>query len=223
LHQVKEAYNIAKTQETTEKYMNMIFQNAIAIGKLVRTKTEISKGSISIGKIIISMIEEIEKKKIIIIGTGKICEKIIKHLKEKSIKATILSNKNYEKAKELADIINGEAKELRYLEEEIKKADIIISATSAPHTIIKKDDIEKNKEKDKELIIFDLAVPRDVSPEVRKIKDVILFDLEDINIEITNNYQKRKVEVIKAEQIIEREIKKIWEKKKLELVQEVVI
>ncbi len=215
LGQVRNAYCQAKELGMTGKYLNKLFQKAIEVGKIVREKTKISEGNISIGSVALKMIENLcgnlKNKKILIIGTGKIGELVAKYLVDRGITGTFVANRTYKKAKELAEKINGKAVRFSSLRDEIRVTDVIISATASPHLILEKELVQEIMEsREKPLCIMDLALPRDVDPEIKNINNVVLYNLDDLNLLIGENYKKRMKEAKKAEKIIEEEVKKIW-------------
>jgi len=151
-------------------------------------------------------------KKILIIGTGKIGELIAKYLVDRGIAGTFVANRTYEKAKELAEKINGKAVRFNFLRDEIRVTDVIISATASPHLILGKEMVQEIMEsREKPLYIMDLALPRDVDPESKNINNVFLYNLDDLNLIVEENYKKRMKEGKKAERIIEKEAGEFWQ------------
>ncbi|MBU0478191.1 glutamyl-tRNA reductase [bacterium] len=224
LGQVKNAYFQAKESGMTNGYLDKLFQKAIEVGKIVREKTKISEGNISIGSVALKMIENLygglKGKKILIIGTGKISELVAKYLVDRGIAGTFVANRNYEKAKELAEKINGKVVRFNFLRDEIRTTDIVISATACPHLILKKEMIQEIMKFRKEpLCIMDLALPRDVDPEIKNINKIFLYNLDALNLTVEENYKKRIREAQEAEKIIKEEGGKFWNKeKRLKLV-----
>ncbi len=188
-----------------------MFQKAIEVGKIVREKTKISEGNISIGSAALKMIESLfgslKGKKVLIIGAGEIGELVAKYLVNKGIGGTFVANRTYEKANELAEKIDGKAVRVNFLRDEIRDADVVISATASPHLILQKEMVQEiAKFRKKPLCIMDLALPRDVDPEIDDINNVFLYNLDDLNLIIEENYKKRMSEAKKAEKIIEEEV-----------------
>lgn len=220
LHQVKEAYFFAKECNATGYYLNTIFQKAVRVAKKVKTQTNISKGNISFGSITLSLIEKflnnLENKIVAIIGTGNVAELVSRYLFDKKMEILFVSNKHYDKAVQLAKKFNGYAIRLENnLENIIIKSDVVITATSSPHVIIKKDFLEKLFQKNiikKEILFIDLSVPRNIEPEVDEIDNVLLYDLDKIKHIIDNNYNNRILEKEKAEAIIEIEVENLYNK-----------
>ncbi|MCM8778912.1 MAG: glutamyl-tRNA reductase [Candidatus Omnitrophica bacterium] len=212
LGQVKSAWQQARILEVIDRLLDTVFERAIETCLKVRRGTEISKGKISIGSVVMELIKTkfnfLSDKRILIIGVGKISELVLRYLKKERTDTVFVANRTYEKALRLAEHIDGEAVRFDRLREKLRDADVIISATASPHLIIKREDLVDIK---KPILIIDLAVPRDVSPEVRNIEGIELFDLEDLNFLIEKNLEKRKREIPKAEEIVEKETEKLWE------------
>lgn len=203
LGQVRNAYEMAKTDTLIDR----IFTNAIQVGRRVRQETKISLGNVSIGSVAVDMIKEknasLKGKKILIVGVGKVSSLVVKYLYKEKVDAVFVSNRTYEKALELAKEINGKAVRFDKLKEYIEHADIIISTTNCPHTILDKEDFKKYK---KPLLIVDLAIPRDVSPDVKKLDGINLLCLDDLEEVIGENINKKKNAIPFAEGIIKEEL-----------------
>jgi glutamyl-tRNA reductase len=209
--QLKTAY-----QEACEKYklspqLHKLFQTAMHTGKRVRSETRISEGAVSHSQVTVSMLKrenmDLQRKIVGIIGVNKLTEDILKFLTSKQAVNVFLSNRNFDKAKQLASQYNGTAVHLDDKRKMLALTDILICATSAPHLIVKEDDIAEGKE----MLIFDLAFPHDVAPELGKRKGVKLYDLDKIENFARTNLSLRNQEIGKAEQIIEEEITKLYD------------
>ena len=223
LDQVRSAFEEAKNSGCVDSDLNRIFSYALKIGRRVREETQISEGDASLGSIVIDLIKEklgsLKDKKILIIGAGKVSELIVKYLKEENISAVFVSNRNFEKAKELANYSGGEAIKFVQLKEKLKEAEVIITATASPHFILRKEDIlesfnHRSSAIDRPILIIDLAVPRDVEPEIKFIKGVELFCLEDMDFIIERKLEKRRQAIPAALKIINEEVENLcleWE------------
>lgn len=211
LEQIEFAYAQARGAAVINDFLTRIFTKAIDTGTKVRNNTEISRGNITIASIAISLMKykllSLQDKKLLIIGVGKICELVARNLQREKIKAVFISNRNFEKAVQLADYIGAEAVGFDNLRQKLKETDIIISATSSPHLVLKKEDF---KDIHKPLLIIDLAVPRDVDPEVKYIEGINLFCLDDLDFLIEKNLEKRKNAIPQALKIIEHEVESLW-------------
>lgn len=212
LNQIKNAYLTAKEKFVLSKELHILFQKALHVGKKVRSCTDISKGAISHSHLVVDKIRSAYGKvcnlNITIIGVNKLNEDILKYLSKNKAESVILANRSLEKALELSKkFFNVKAIPLTCLKEVLSQTDILISATKAPHLIVKKEDIPLYKK----IVIFDLAVPRDVDPELKNYKSVTLYNIEDIEAFSKENKRKRKSEIIKAEKLIEDEVVKFCE------------
>jgi glutamyl-tRNA reductase len=204
--QIKNAYAEAIARYKLSSSLNRLFQTAMRTGKRVRTETGIAEGAISHSQVTADILKQrgvdLRTKIIGIIGVNKLTEDILKFLSSRGTVSVLLSNRNIEKAQMMAAKYNGTAVSFEHKASVIGLSDVLICATSAPHTIIKAKDISG----DKELLIFDLAFPRDVDDSVRNLKHVDLLNLEDIERFAKANISLRESEIYRAEQIIEEEI-----------------
>lgn len=147
-------------------------------------------------------------KNILIIGIGKVTELVLKYLKEERPNVVFISNRTFDKTQHLAGQIGAKAVRFDNLRQSLKEADIVITATASPHFIIKRQTLEGLI--NHRLLIVDLALPRDVNPEIKQFKDIELFDLEDVGSIVQRNLKKRKIEAEKVDKFIEIEVEKLW-------------
>ncbi len=213
LGQVKRAYFAAKAAGATDTTMEKIFESAIQTGKKVRKETNINKGSTSLSGIAVKLAEKkfrLQGKRILLVGVNKINEQIARYLYERSIQTVIVANRTYKKAVKLAHYLGGRAVHFDQFKEELNQVDIIISSTAAPHLILKKKEVEAAlKKRGKELLLIDMAVPRDIDPEIKELKGVTLYDLDDFNQVIRENLGKKRDEALKAECLIKQALKRM--------------
>ena len=210
LGQVKSAWGIAKDAGTSSIELDDIFEKAQEAGKIVRRDTKISQGNISIGSVAIKMLKDklgyLQGSSVLIIGAGKIGTLISKYLKEENMNGIFVASRTHGRALELASNCGGRAVDLTKLEEELKGIDIVISSTSSPHIIIKKEMLIRVMQiRNRPLFIMDLAVPRDVDPMARYIDGISLYDLDDLKCVVEENYKNREKEALLAEKLVERE------------------
>jgi glutamyl-tRNA reductase len=215
--QLKLAYQEASHKYKLSSQLHKLFQIAIHAGKRVRTETKISEGAMSHSQITVDILKkekvDLQNKIVSIIGVNKLTEDILKYLVSNKAVNIFLSNRHLDKAQNLADKYNGTAVSLENKQQMLEFTDVLISATSAPHTIIKKDDIRA----DKDMIIFDLAFPRDVDDALRNFENIKLYDLEDIEKQTKESLNLRYKEIEFAEVIIEEEIEKLYEWSRFQL------
>ncbi len=212
VNQVKTAYQEAARQQQLDKSLHKLFQTALSVGKRVRTETGISKGAMSHSqaavRFLFDEIGDIKNLKITVIGVNTLNEKIIKFLLKKDVEPVFIGNRTFEKASELAKKFGAKAFRFDQLTEIMEKTDVLISATSAPHYILKKENFKTVKP----IYMLDLAVPRDIEPTIGDLPNVRLFDIEIIENQIRKNLSVRKEKIEKANEIIENELKLFSEK-----------
>ncbi|MBU3911580.1 MAG: glutamyl-tRNA reductase [Candidatus Omnitrophica bacterium] len=214
LSQVKAAFCESEKNGFVDYPLNEVFDSAVSAANRIHRETEISKGKLSIGSVAVDFIRNkigsFSGKNILIIGVGKVTELVLKYLRKEKSDVIFISNRTFEKARSLASQIGAKAVRFDNLRKYLEKADIVITATKSPHFIINKETIEEAV-RQKRLLIIDLALPRDVDPEVRDIDGIELFDLEDLGAAIQKNRDRKNVEAQKSTQIIELEVKGLWE------------
>ncbi len=209
--QVKEAYQQASSKYKLDSAIHRLFQWAFLTGKRVRTETALSRGAMSHSQAVVEIIKELvtgyQNKRFAFVGINKMNRTIMNFLKDNVQDSFLLCNRNFEKALELGNQINCKAYKLDHLKSALGQADIIISGTSAPHAIIRKEHIAANHS----LLIFDLAVPNDVEPEVQTLPEITYYGLKQIENQVNGNKAIRIEEIQKAEMIIEEEVKRFLE------------
>jgi len=211
LGQVKDLFNIANSSGTTGKMINTVFSKAIHVGKRVRNETAINKGSVSIGSAAVELAEDelgtLKEKTIMVIGAGEMGTLVAKALANKNIRAIYVANRTYEKAKKLADELDGTAIKYEEMGGYIKLSDVVISATAAPHLVVTRDMIENAmSERNKDILLVDIANPRDIEEATCQVQGVRLFNIDSLKSISEKNLTRRKSEVPKVKTIIEEEL-----------------
>jgi glutamyl-tRNA reductase len=215
--QVKDSFQIAEETHFAGYIMHRIFDSAIRTGKRAISETSISEGAVTVSYAAVQLTEKIfsnlSKKSALVIGAGETGEIAAKHLSEKGIGSLAVTNRTQEKAENLAQKLNAKVIPFTLFKESIHKFDIIISATSSPEILVNKDDVKAalKKRSNNPMILMDIAVPRDIDPETRKIDYIFYHDLDSLNIIVEQNLMKRKSEIPKVEKIIEEELDNFWE------------
>ena len=211
LGQVKSAYNRAKAQNRTGSLINQLFEKAFFIAKKIRTETSISESAVSVSYAEVELARKIfgdlEGKSVMMIGAGEMIELAARHLISYGIKTILVSNRTFDRAVELAKELNGNAIRFDAFADELERTDIIISSTGAPHFIIKKEMVERaiGNRKNRPMFFIDIAVPRDIEPEVNDVNNVYLYNIDDLRTVIEINKKEREKEAEKAMKIIEKE------------------
>lgn len=210
LGQVKDSKRKSEREGHCGKKLDAVFTKAIHVGQVVRNKTKINQGSISIGSAAVDLAEEhlgdLQDKHVLVIGAGKMGTLVAKALAEKNLKAIFVANRTYYKAIKLAEELDGEAILFDNLEEHLLNADLVISSTGAPHAIINKERLLRvfDEEIPNKMVFIDIANPRDIEDDVKEI-GIDLFNIDDLRGIAEKNKKLREREVIEAEKIIENE------------------
>ena len=208
LGQVKDAKHKSMKNHHCGRVLDTVFTKAIHVGQVVRNKTNINKGSVSIGSAAIDLAEKhmgsLDDKSVLVIGAGKMGKLVAKALAEKDLNAIFVANRTYYVAVELAKDLGGEAILFNDLERYLAEADLVISATSAPHSIINKERLLGIEMTYDDLMMVDIANPRDISEDVVDL-GVKLFNIDDLREIADINTQLRIKEFGEAENIIDEE------------------
>ena len=208
LGQVKDAKAKASKNHHCGKFLDLIFTKAIHVGQVVRNKTNINKGSVSIGSAAVDLAEkhlgDLTGKSVLVVGAGKMGKLVAKALAEKNLNAIFVANRTFYVAVELAEDLDGTAILFSQLDDYLVNADLVISATSAPHSIINRQRLENIGFGDCDLMMVDIANPRDISEDVKDL-GVKLFNIDDLREIAEYNTKLREKEFGEAEIIIEEE------------------
>lgn len=211
LSQVKKAYSIARDCGTTSTVLNTLFHRAIAAGKKIRTQTRIAYNAVSVSYAAVELAKkllgDLSTANVMILGAGEMSELTARHLVENGVKTVFVSNRNHSRAEELARKFRGQAVPFEKFMKWAVDSDIIITSTGAPHYIVRSWDVAHimPQRAGRPLIFIDIAVPRDVEPEVAAIGGVSLYNIDSLNAVVDSNKRERLREARKAERILEAE------------------
>jgi glutamyl-tRNA reductase len=211
LAQVKQAYLLAVEAETCGGFLHQLFQKALQTAKRVHSETDLCRGKVSVSSITVDFAQKVfgdlSTKTVMIIGAGETGETTLKSLCQKGVREILVLNRSPEKAQVLAEAHGGKAVPFDQLAEFLPRADIVISSTSAPHTIIHRPAVERaiTERHGRPLLLLDIAVPRDIDPDVRTLDDVYFYDIDDLETVAADNRSKRQKAVEQAWDIVRAE------------------
>lgn len=211
LGQVKQAYMAARQVGALTDTLNEVVNQALAVARKIRRETAIGTAAVSVSYAAVELAKKIfgtlSGKSILVIGAGKMSELAAKHLLRAGASAIFVSNRNYDRAQELAEAFQGTAIPFEKLFEYINRADIVISSTAAPHFVVRKADAERllAARKNRPIFFVDIAVPRDIDPAVNELDNAFVYDIDDLEQVIEANRKQRQREAVFAEEIVERE------------------
>lgn len=211
LGQVKQCYQAALRANCLGDVLNPLLRKALGVAKKVRTETGIARNPVSISHAAVSLaktiFEDLEGRRILLIGAGKMSELAARHLMERGIRTVLVANRNYPRAEELAQTFNGEAVHFDRIFDYLQEVDIVISSTAAPHHILKYEDVSRliKIRMNRPIFFIDIALPRDIEPRVNSIDNVYLYDMDDLSGVVSANRAERVAEAKLAEEIVRRE------------------
>ena len=209
--QVKNAYQAAQQFGLTGRVLNRWFQTALQVAKEVRTQTGIGRGATSVGSVAVELAEKIfagdlSDKTVMILGAGKMGEACVRHLAKRGARAVLVANRSFERARALAAELGGRALLFEERLTAVAEADIVVSSTGSPTIILHKQEIARiltNRSK-RPLVLVDIAVPRDIAPDVEELDNVYLYNIDDLEAIVRENSKLRERELSGCNEIIAR-------------------
>jgi glutamyl-tRNA reductase len=211
LGQVKDAYRLATIYSSTGYFLDKTFHKTFNVAKRIRTETKIGYNPVSISSMAVELSKKIfgdlDQKKILVIGAGEMCEIALRHFKKEGLSEIFIANRTYQNAQRLAEEIVGTPCPFQDIPELLTRVDMVLSSTGAEVPIINKELVNPimKKRRNRPLFFIDIAVPRDVDPEVNKIENVYLYDIDDLRDLSQKHLSDRLKESEKAHAIIEEE------------------
>lgn len=212
LGQVKKAYQNASAGGTTSRFLNKLFQRTFQVAKHVRSRTGITRGSVSVGSIAVDLAEQIfgslRDRKVMIVGAGETGELTARTLRSRGVTSLFVSNRSFERADALARELGGRALHFDAWEQEMQDVDILLSSTAAPHFVITHAKLAPvmDQRRDRPIFLIDLAVPRDIEPSVNELDGVYLYDIDSLQGIAAGALERRKAELVECERLIEEHV-----------------
>jgi glutamyl-tRNA reductase len=214
LRQIRDAFAAASDNGAIGVVLNALFRAAIVTGKRARSETDIGAGGFSIGHAAVDLARSIfgslEGAVILILGAGKMSELTARHLKANGSRFIFVANRSHDKAVALSNKLGGQAIRFEEFPEKLAQSDVIISSTSSPHFIVRKEMLIPvvKRRRGRPLFLIDIAVPRDIEPETGSLENVFLYDVDDLEEVVSDMARDRTGEVQKVEAIIYEETEK---------------
>jgi glutamyl-tRNA reductase len=216
--QVKQAYQAAQEMKLTGRVLNRVFQTALSTAKEIRTQTGVGRGATSVGSVAVELAERIFKnlsdKTVMIVGAGKMGEACVRHLNKKGARSVLVSNRSFERAELLATEFGGRAVRFDDCLAAMAEADIVVSSTGCPHTILHRAEIARvmGARRDRPLVLIDIAVPRDIAADVQQLNNVYLYNVDDLEVIVRENTRLREREFSRCEAIIDERTEAVMTK-----------
>lgn len=212
LGQVKEAYNWAFDARTTNIIFNRLFRQAFAVGKRVRTETDIGENAVSISYAAVQLakkvFQDLSGRSVMVIGAGEMSELTTRHLVSNGVNSVVITNRSLNRAENMAKRFGGRAVSFDRLLDELAKVDIVISSTGAPNVILTYEQMCQvmAKRRYRSIFLIDIAVPRDIDPEINNLDNAYLYNIDALEQVVQQNLAERLKEAKEAEKIIKAEV-----------------
>jgi glutamyl-tRNA reductase len=207
--QVKQAYLAAQEAKLTGRVTNRLFQTALQVAKEIRTQTGVGRGATSVGSVAVELAERIfdrdlSGKTVMIVGAGKMGEACIRHLAKKGARSVLVSNRSYDRALNLANEFGGRAVRFDDCLQAMAEADIVVSSTGSPQTILHRDGVASVMagRGNRPLFLIDIAVPRDIDADVEQLDNVYLYNVDHLEAIVRENVRQREQELTRCQAIL---------------------
>lgn len=217
LGQLKQAYKDATEKKTTGIFLNRLFHKSFSVAKRIRTETNIGGSAVSISYAAVQLAKkifgELNGKSVMLVGAGEMAELAAEHLVAQGVARVVVANRTFERAAKLARQFNGTAVGLDELVSQLGEVDILISSTGASGLILMKDEVKPimRQRMNRPLFLIDIAVPRDLDPQLNDLDNVYLYDIDDLNTVVEVNKSERDKEARRAEGIVAEEVLKFMQ------------
>ena len=212
LGQMKDAYRTAQDAGTTGPVLNRLFQAAFSVAKRVRTETQIGANAVSVASAAVAMAKTVfasfENRTALMVGAGETIALAARHLHADGLRRMIVANRSIDRARELAAEFQGFAIGLDDIPAHLREADIVVASTASPNVIITREMAAQalRARKRRPIFMVDIAVPRDIEPEVAELEDVYLFTVDDLQSVVNENMENRRQAAREADKMIAAEV-----------------
>ncbi|QQG26803.1 glutamyl-tRNA reductase [Pectobacterium carotovorum] len=211
LGQVKKAFAESQRGHSLSSELERLFQKSFTVAKRVRTETDIGASAVSVAfaacTLARQIFESLADVTVLLVGAGETIELVARYLREHKVRKMMIANRTRERAQALAMEVGADVITLAELDEQLVHADIVISSTASTLPIIGKGMMERTLKarRNQPMLMVDIAVPRDIEPEVGKLPNVYLYSVDDLHAIIQHNLAQRKAAAVQAESIVQQE------------------
>jgi glutamyl-tRNA reductase len=210
--QVKRSYELALVEGASGPVLNRLFRGALTAGKRARTDTAIGEKGVSIPSVAVELaqrsIGDLRERRVLLVGAGETSELTARALAARGVQAVFVANRRHNRAIGLAERFGGTAVTIEEMPAQLELADIVVSTTNSPHHLIERSEMElvMKERNGRDLILIDLAVPRDIDPACRDLVGVTLHDVDDVQAIVERNVSGREAEARRAQAILDSEL-----------------
>ena len=212
LGQVKDAYRTATEAKASGVILNRLLHRTFFVAKRIRTETGIGDHAVSISYAAVELGRKIfgslENKNVLLVGAGEMAELAVEHLIRNKAGQIYVANRTFENGVELARRFNGQPIRFEEITDSLERVDIIISSTGSPDYVINRDQVKGiiRKRRNRRIFFIDIAVPRDIDPQVNRLTNSYVYDIDDLQGVIDDNIEDRQREAIKGERIVDEAV-----------------
>jgi len=212
LGQIKEAYRLAAAKKTSGVILNRLMHKTFLVAKRIRTETGIGDHAVSISYAAIELARKIfgdlEGRKVLLIGAGEMAELAVEHLIRNRAGEILVANRTFERGVELAQRFDGRPIRFEEITDGLEGVDIVISSTGAPETVIRRESVRgvMRRRRHRPLFFIDIAVPRDIDPEINRLNNVYVYDIDDLKGVIEENIEDRQRSAMKGERLVDEAV-----------------
>ena len=212
LGQIKEAYQTAALKQTPGVILNRLLPRAFSVAKRVRTETGIGDHAVSISYAAIELgrkiFDTLEQKKVLLIGAGEMAELAVEHLLRHKVGGIFVANRTFERGVALAGKFTGSAIRFEEIPNYLQQADVIISSTGAPGFVITSNQVKDamSSRRNRPIFFIDIAVPRDIDPQINRLPNAYVYDIDDLKDIVEDNLAQRDKEAMKGERIVDEAV-----------------
>lgn len=224
LGQVRDAYLAASTRGAVGKLLHQLMGQALAVGKRAQTETQVGQSAVSVSYMAVELAKKVYQslagRRALCIGAGETAELTVRHLQAAGVTDFVVCNRTLARAEELAAKVGGVAVPLEQMTRALQDVDVVVSSTASPSYMLTREHVAEafRARRGRLMFLFDLAVPRDIDPEVAKLDGVFLYDLDDLQAAVAHNLQERAREARKVEKIVAEEAGKFLQWQEAQLV-----
>lgn len=229
LGQLKTAYNVAKEHGTLSGCLDLVLTRAFNVAKRVRTETEIGQSAVSVSYAAVELAREIfgqlQGKRVLVVGAGKMAESAVRHLRRAGVSEILVTNRTRERAETMAQECGGRAIDYESFPSALPGVDIVLASSGAPHYILTAPQMRAvmTRRRNQPMFLIDIAVPRNIDPEINKIESVFLYDIDDLGKVVDANLRGRIEMAKEAEAIIHEEVDRMMARLKTREVAPVIV
>jgi glutamyl-tRNA reductase len=212
LGQIKEAYLLATQKKTSGVLLNRLMHRTFFVAKRIRTETGIGDHAVSISFAAVELGRKIfgslEGKKVLLVGAGEMAELAVEHLMRQRVGQISVANRTLERAMTLAGRFKGKAIGMEEIPLLLQEVDIIISSTGSREFVITRDQVKGviRSRRNRPIFFIDIAVPRDIDPDINRLTNAYVYDIDDLKGIIDQNIADRQAEAVKAERLIDEAV-----------------